>query len=180
MERQPRLDRLVVVVRPQDARRPRRAMQAHGAVDLVRHDDLLPRNYIFWRSGDHQRASTIGKVWMRGEEGLDLASARNTEPGDAHPPAPSTRHSKREIGQRPHAGHSQGSSDARLKPELNAVADQRDWNSGDAQLLDGGGHGAGGRRALPSRPGEEFGRIIAVAGSGESRNAASDRPDDAA
>ena len=52
VQRQPSLDRLVVVVRPQDARRARRTMQAHAAVDLAWNDELLPGNHLRWRCGD--------------------------------------------------------------------------------------------------------------------------------
>ena len=155
-------------------------MQAHGAVDLMRHDDLLPWDHVVWCSGHHQRASAIGKVRMRGEEGFDLASARNTESGDAHPPAPAARHSKREIGQCPDAGRPQGRDDPRCKPAIDAIADQRDWNGSSAQQLEGGRHRARRTWTLAGGPGEVIGKIVSMAGPGEGRDASTDRPDDAA
>ena len=117
---------------------------------------------------------------MRGEEGLDLASARNTEPGNSDPPTSASWHSKREVGQGLDAGIPEHRSDARLKPELDAVADQRHWNGGDAQLLYGDAHGAGGRWTLAGGPGKELGKVITVARLGEGRDVPPDRPDDAA
>jgi hypothetical protein len=61
-------------------------MQAHGAVDLMWHDELLPGNYIRWRLGDQQRASTVGQVFMRGKERLDPARTGLADAVDVDPP----------------------------------------------------------------------------------------------
>jgi hypothetical protein len=77
--------------------------------------------------GHHQRASTLGEVWMRCEERLDLASAGHTEAADVDPPTPAARHSKREIGQCPDAGRPLGNDDPRCEPAIDAITDQ--WDS---------------------------------------------------
>jgi hypothetical protein len=87
-------------------------MQAHGAVDLMRHDDLLPGNHIRWCLGDQQRASTVGQVFMRGEERLDPARTGHAEAVDVDLPTNA------------------------------CVADQGDRNGGATELFDGGSHRA--------------------------------------
>jgi hypothetical protein len=49
------------------------------------HDELLPGNYIRWRLGDQQRASTVGQVFMRGEERLDPARTGLADAVDVRP-----------------------------------------------------------------------------------------------
>ena len=77
-----------------------------------------------WRLGDHQRASALGQVWMRGEEAFDPACAGRTEAVDVDPPTSAARYSKREFGQGLDAGLVQHSGDAWLEPVVDAVADQ--------------------------------------------------------
>jgi hypothetical protein len=117
---------------------------------------------------------------MLSEECLDPSSAGHAEAINTDPPAPTTRHPKREISQGLDAGPPQGGGDPRLKPQIDAIANQWDWHGSDAQLLEGGSHGACGRRSLASGTNEELGEIVAVTRSGKRRHIAADRPDDAA
>jgi hypothetical protein len=130
--------------------------------------------------GDQQRASTVGQVFMRGEEGLDPARTGRADAVDARPPTPAARYSKREVGQGLDAGLAQHCGDAGLEPVVDSVADQGDGNGCAAELLDGGGHGARGRGALAGRSGEELCKVVTVARPGEGRDVTTDRPDDAA
>jgi hypothetical protein len=180
VQRQPSLDRLVVVVRAQDARGARRAMQTHGAVDLMRHDEFLPGNHMGRRCGVQQRASTLSQVCMRGEEGLDPACTGSAESVDVDPPTSASRYSKREVGQGLDAGLAQHCGDAGREPEVDAVADQGNRDGCASELLDGGSHGAGGRGAFAGRSGEELGQVVPVARPGEGRDFTTDGPDDAA
>src|SRR5437667_4897482 len=155
-------------------------MQASGAVDLLRHDDPFPGHHIFWRGGHHQRSGAVSQVWMRSEECLDPARTGHTETVDGDPPTSAPGNSKREVGKGLDTCIPEHRGDAWLEPEIDAVADQRGWNGGRAQLLDGGGHGASGHGTLAGGPGEELGKVTAVARSGEGRDVSADRPDEAA
>ena len=93
-------------------------MQADGAVDLARHDDLLRGNHIVWRGGDHQRASAVGQVCMRGEEGFDPARSGHTETADFDPPTSAPGHPKREVGQCLDAGLAEHRGDPWLEPRV--------------------------------------------------------------
>jgi hypothetical protein len=117
---------------------------------------------------------------MRGEERLDPARTGHAEAVDVDPPTPAARYSKREVGQGLDASLAQHCGYARLKPEVDPVADQGDGNGALAELLDGGSHGACGRGAFAGRSGEELGQVVTVARPGEGRDVTADRPDDAA
>jgi hypothetical protein len=78
--------------------------------------------------GDQQRASTVGQVFMRGEERLDPARTGHAEAVDVDPPTPAARYSKREVGQGLDASLAQHCGDAGLEPEVDAVADQGNGN----------------------------------------------------
>jgi len=109
-----------------------------------------------------------------------VAGTGDTEPADAHPPAPAARHAKREIGKCPDAGSAQRFRDPRLKPTVDGIADQRNRSHGPAQLFQGRGHGACGSSSLARRADELLRQVIAMPRPREARNVPANRADDAA
>lgn len=120
----------------------RKTRAAHDAVDLMKHDELVPGNYIRWRLGDQQRESTVGRVFMRCEERLDPARTSLADAVDVDPPTSAAGYSKREVGEGLNASLAQLSGCAWLNPVVDPVADPRCGNWRAAELLNGGGHGA--------------------------------------
>jgi hypothetical protein len=70
VQRQPRLDPLVVAVRAQYAGGTRRAMQPQAAVDLVRHHDLFPRHHFNQRRRRGTRRVRAASVLMPQRQAL--------------------------------------------------------------------------------------------------------------
>lgn len=70
MQREPGLDRVVVVVRIEGAGLPRRTKSSGRAVDFVGQAQLLPRHdFPAVRHGD-QRTGALGELWVFGKEGV--------------------------------------------------------------------------------------------------------------
>lgn len=107
MQRQPGLDRCIVVQRVQRAAGLRGTKPAARAVHFVRHTKLFPRHDSARRYCDDQCPRAFGLRRMGGGEFLDAARAVDTKSSDCRPAATSPWDPYSQVGK--------GSSSVRMQ-----------------------------------------------------------------